>query len=198
MAEILQIHDLRLDLPARRVSRVDAVEGQPDETEEIELARLTFDLFAALVRAAPAALSTEDIVAQVWQAQAVSDETIQQRVSLLRRALGQSSEREYVQTVRGFGYRLAFEPRPITEAKPPERLESKGGADPPAGRPLWLRLFFAAVATLVILLLLTALAMVARQLKRWTPDDFSAHLDAGTVASPAESRQTGAEVRAPD
>ena len=54
---------------------------------ELSLGKLSFDLLDALIRAAPTALSSDEIVARVWSGDAVSDENIKQRVSLLRRAL---------------------------------------------------------------------------------------------------------------
>lgn len=172
-ARILLIDDLRLDLAARRVFR---------SADEIVLGRLTFDLFAALARAAPSALSADEIVARVWDSKVVTDETLQQRVSLLRRALGQDSSREYVQTVRGFGYRLATEPVPLDEPdspahseEDPEQAEKKRAVPQPASRPgaRLLRAVLVTLAVLVLLLAVTVLAMVMRQVKRWTPESFS-------------------------
>jgi len=176
---VLLIDDLRLDLAARRVFR---------DAEEIELGRLTFDLFAALARAAPAALSTDQIVRQVWDSNVVTDENLQQRVSLLRRALGQGDRREYVQTVRGFGYRLATEPvpfdepdSPANEAVPAPSVEDASQAEakmvpPRPTRPFSSRLLRAVLITLAILALLLAITVLAigvRQAKRWTPESFS-------------------------
>ena len=86
--EIIELGDLEVDLEARRVSR---------GGEEIQLGRLSFELLEALIRAAPAALSTEEIVQAVWAGDIVTDETVKQRVSLLRRALGQGNGRENLQ-----------------------------------------------------------------------------------------------------
>jgi len=180
--EILQIDDLRLDLAARRVIRND---------KEIELGRLTFDLFAVLARAAPAALSTDDIVAQVWKAESVSDETVQQRVSLLRRALGRDSDREYVQTVRGFGYRLATEARRLEEWKP---SPAKMSAEPAAPRAAesrrtgrWVRIVLAALSILILLLILALLAMATRQIKRWSPQSFLLELAPPSGVGPSRA-----------
>lgn len=162
-AKVLHVDDLRLDLAARRVVR-----GE----QEIELGRLTFDLFAALAEAAPAALSSDDIVARVWDSKVVSDETLQQRVRLLRKALGEGSDREYVQTLRGFGYRLASEPVPVAAAAEPNPTagepEAARSSSGDGGRLL--RWIWIAVAVLVLLLALTVFGIVARQAKRWNPE----------------------------
>lgn len=190
MAEILQIEDLRLDLSARRVFRESEEKGEHAEagdSVEIELGRLTFDLFAALAKAAPAALSTDDIVARVWDTEAVSDETIQQRVSLLRRALDQSPDRQYVQTVRGFGYRLATEPRRIdtrAEAKTEEEPERTGER---ATTQRLLRAVLLMIAILILLFVVTILGIAARQLKRWTPEAFSMERGVEWVAPESEA-----------
>ena len=72
----------------------------------VVLGKLSFDLLEALVLAAPRALSNDEIVDRVWSEDVVTDENVKQRVSLLRRALAEGSDREYVETLRGFGYRL--------------------------------------------------------------------------------------------
>ena len=202
-AQTLLIGDLRLDLASRRVFR---------EAEEIELGRLSFDLFAALARAAPAALSSDDIVAQVWGSKVVSDETLKQRVSLLRRALGQDGSREYIQTVRGYGYRLATEPVPLdtpldTAAAAHQATSAHGKDDssqakstlaaPPA-RPASTRLLRAvlmALAILALLLAITVFGIVVRQVKRWNPDSFSTGY---LLQSPAEAESSGPRVEGSD
>jgi len=194
-AQVLLIDDLRLDLATRRVFR-DAV--------EIELGRLTFDLLAALARAAPAALSSHEIAAQVWDSRVVSDETLKQRVSLLRRALGQDSSREYVQTVHSFGYRLVTLPVPLDEPGSSANRApfARGGEDPsqartqaasprdasPPGARL-LRALLLILAVLALILLITVLAMVVRQVKRWTPESL------GLSDRPGSGRAESAIVR---
>ncbi len=151
--EILVLDDLQLDLAARRLSRAG---------EEIVLGKLSFELLAALVKAAPSALSSDDLIEQVWAGSAVSDETLQQRVSLLRRAMGQTTDRQYIETVRGFGYRLALEP----VAAERERLRGE-----PRGHALGgvLRTVLIVLAILVLLSLLAVLGTALRQVKRWQP-----------------------------
>jgi len=147
---IVAVGDLEVDLDARRVSR---------EGDEIRLGRLSFDLLKVLVEAAPVALSTDDLVERVWGGDAISDETVQQRVSLLRRALGREPKRDYIETLRGFGYRLAVEPRPL------DPLPS--AAIPPRNR--FARAARALILTLVVIaliLVLTLLAIGLRKLKR--------------------------------
>ncbi|NKB87197.1 MAG: hypothetical protein GKS06_03115 [Acidobacteria bacterium] len=187
-SRFLLIDDLRLDLAARRVFR---------DAEEIELGRLTFDLFAALAQAAPSALSTDEIMSQVWDSEVVSDETLKQRVSLLRRALGQDRNRVYLRTVRGFGYSLATEPVHADEWDSAHRGEpASGGRDralvepqgdmpdnTPGGR--FLRAALLVLAVVAMVLVVTVLAMLTRQLKRWNPESIATRALLGTEAEAA-------------
>lgn len=52
-------------------------------------------------------VSKDDLIAQVWGDVVVSDETLMQRVRLLRQALGDDSQKhKFIASVRGRGYRL--------------------------------------------------------------------------------------------
>lgn len=147
---IVALGDLEVDLDARRVSR---------EGRELRLGRLSFDLLQVLVEAAPAALSTDDLVERVWGGDAISDETVQQRVSLLRRALGREPTRDYIETLRGFGYRLAVEPRPLhpvpSAAMPPSSRFSRAA-----------RALIFALIVIALLLVVVLLSIALRKLKR--------------------------------
>ena len=89
--------DLWIDLGRQQVTR----EGAP-----IGLPRLTFILLTALVRAAPNLVSTEALMEQVWPKAVVGPETLNQRVKLLRDALGDDPRHpRYVEGLRGRGYR---------------------------------------------------------------------------------------------
>lgn len=90
--------DLTLDTDRYSVERGDA---------EIELPRLSYELLLALARTAPNVLTHDDIVQQVWAGRFVSQETITQRVKLLRDALeDDAAQPRYIRAVRGRGYRL--------------------------------------------------------------------------------------------
>ena len=74
--------------------------------EVINLPRLSYDFLIALIDAAPAIVTHDEIVARVWRNHFVSPETIAQRAHLLRVSLGDSaSEPRYFTVVRGVGYR---------------------------------------------------------------------------------------------
>ena len=101
----IQVGDLTLDLAVKRVHR-----GR----ETIELPVLSFDLLAELARAAPASLSCDELIERVWNGAVVNEETVTQRVRLLRKALDDDGRRpRYVASDRGRGYRLAALPQPV-------------------------------------------------------------------------------------
>lgn len=95
---VVRIADLTLDTGQRRCWRGD---------NEIDLPRLSFDLLAALVEAAPNSLSTDEIMDRVWDDTVVSPATVAKRVELVREALDDNSnDPRYIALVRGHGYRL--------------------------------------------------------------------------------------------
>lgn len=97
--ERYQIHDLIVDVGAVRVARGD---------QTLSLPPLSFALLVALARRAPDVVTAETLIDDVWRGTAVADETLTQRVRLLRRSLGDDAARpHYVRSVRGHGYQLA-------------------------------------------------------------------------------------------
>ncbi|NVK21561.1 MAG: winged helix-turn-helix domain-containing protein [Kangiellaceae bacterium] len=93
-----KINDLEINEATSSVSR----SGQP-----IALPLLSFKLLLVLCKNAPAIVSNQQLIQQVWENKVVSDDTIQQRVKLLRQALGDDPKSPtYIATIRGQGYRL--------------------------------------------------------------------------------------------
>lgn len=85
--------------------------------EVINLPRLSFEFLIALIDAAPAVVTHDELVAQVWRNHFVSPETIAQRARLLRVSLGDSAnEPRYVAAVRGIGYRWMTPVMPAVHA----------------------------------------------------------------------------------
>lgn len=108
-AECYCLDDLLVDADAGRVERDGAA---------IELPRLSYDLLLALIRAAPATLSVDQLMDQVWPGLVVNPETVSQRVKLLRDALDDNAHHpRYIAGVRGRGYRLAAEVRPMLDRR---------------------------------------------------------------------------------
>ena len=124
-----QVDDLIIDLAPRRVRRAGII---------VPLKTLSFDLLVTLVRAAPDLVSFEQLSDRVWPSLVVTPETIVQRVKLLRSALGDDAHApRYIEGVRGRGYRMVAEVRPLTERPgtpesvvPPSLKETKEEESP--------------------------------------------------------------------
>lgn len=93
-----RVLDLQIDLTRQTLQR---------DSELLELPELSFRLLAALVCHAPHTLSKDALIREVWGRVVVSDETLAQRVRLLRQALAEdAAQPRYISAVRGRGYRL--------------------------------------------------------------------------------------------
>ncbi|MFT5163392.1 MAG: DNA-binding winged helix-turn-helix (wHTH) protein/tetratricopeptide (TPR) repeat protein [Alteromonadaceae bacterium] len=94
---IYQIDDLILNTQLGTLYRDD---------QEILLPQLSYTLLCQLVQRAPAIVSQHDLMTLVWGAQVVSDETLKQRIKLLRQAMSDTpQDPRYIGSVRGRGYR---------------------------------------------------------------------------------------------
>jgi len=82
---VRQIDDLTVDLARRKI--------YDHERNEIVLSALSFDSLRALIDAAPAALSADELIARAWRGTIVSDDAVTQRIRLLRKALGDNSKK---------------------------------------------------------------------------------------------------------
>jgi DNA-binding winged helix-turn-helix (wHTH) protein/Flp pilus assembly protein TadD len=119
--ERYRLDDLVIDVGAVAVWR---------NGERLSVPDLSFATLACLVRRAPDVVSQDDLVAEVWQGTAVSDETIKQRITLLRRALGDDwREPRYVRSVRARGYQLVPAPERV------EDTATEPSTEPPAEPP---------------------------------------------------------------
>jgi DNA-binding response OmpR family regulator len=92
---ILRTAGIELDPLRRTVTR----DGQP-----IDITTKEFAVLETLMRAAPATLSAEDLLAQAWDENADPfTKTVQVTISRLRRKLGDPAP---IQTIPGAGYRI--------------------------------------------------------------------------------------------
>jgi DNA-binding winged helix-turn-helix (wHTH) protein len=138
---VYEASDLVIDLARQRVTR---------NAAEIALPKLSFDLLLVLIRAAPAVLSNDELMAQVWPGLVVSPETVSRRVKLLRDALGDDPRApRYIAGLRGRGYRLIPEVRAIEEVPP--RLSSPSPVQNDSVLSLLLRSFQGEFAEAVML-----------------------------------------------
>lgn len=90
------LKDLSIDTEARVVCRGDI---------SIKLPDLSFDVLIQLIEAAPEPVNIVGFSKSAWHGGYVTDETVAQRITLLRKALGDNSKDPcYVRTIRGSGY----------------------------------------------------------------------------------------------
>ena len=134
----VRVGDLEIEPETRRVWRA----GKP-----LALQDKSFELLRYLIERHPETARHAELMQNVWKGLVVSQDTVAQRVKLLRKALGDTgTDARYLVSVHGEGYRLAVAPR---EAAVPE--------DAPTGQsrpvPRWL-----AVAAVVLLLMVLVLS----------------------------------------
>jgi len=105
---ICGVDDLTVDFARRKVF--------DSNQREIALSALSFDTFRVLIEASPAVMTANDLIDRAWRGSVVSDETVTQRIRLLRKALHDDRRRpRYIETIRNVGYRLI---PPVSEARP--------------------------------------------------------------------------------
>jgi TolB-like protein/DNA-binding winged helix-turn-helix (wHTH) protein/Tfp pilus assembly protein PilF len=89
----------RLDASERLLLRRDGA--------RVQLTEKAFDTLVALVRRGGHLVSKEELMAEVWPDTAVEENNLDKSISAIRQALGEkASAPEYVETVRGRGYRF--------------------------------------------------------------------------------------------
>ncbi len=112
--ERYRVGDLVVDAATGAVTR---------EGRRLDVPPLSFALLVALLRRAPDTVRRADLVEEVWEGAAVGDETLSQRIRLLRKLLGDDTRHpRYVDSVRGWGYRVVA----------PVEREGAGRDAPPA------------------------------------------------------------------
>lgn len=100
-----RLGDLCVDAGTRRLTRAG---------REIALPRLSWDMLLALLRAAPNALTVDQLMDEVWPGLVVNPETVSKRINLLRQALDDDCQNpRYIEGVRGYGYRAVAQVKPL-------------------------------------------------------------------------------------
>jgi tetratricopeptide (TPR) repeat protein len=103
--------DLILDIQRGVLYRSCAVTQQEIAPAEISpLPKRSYDLLLTLVAGSPSLLSQEMLMKTVWANRVIGDETLKQRVKLLRKSINDSASSPiYIEAVRGRGYRMVPE-----------------------------------------------------------------------------------------
>jgi DNA-binding winged helix-turn-helix (wHTH) protein/Tfp pilus assembly protein PilF len=135
-----RLDDLSIDLTRQSVTRAGVV---------LEVASLSFRLLACLLQRGVDVASFDTLIAEVWAPAVVNEETVTQRVRLLRQALGDDGRQpRYVRSVRGRGYQLCAMPEALPDAVVPAETAA---ASPPRRWRAWLALPAAIALTLAVL-----------------------------------------------
>ena len=155
----LRVSDLTIDPATRSVERAG---------EAIDVRGLSFDLLWELAKASPRPVSRDLLIERVWSQRHVEDHTINQRVSMLRKALGDDGEpHRYIRRMPGEGYALA-EAGPAGQAK-------RAAFSPPgmsARRWIWI-----ALATLAAIIAGATLWLSRGEERPLTQQEIIAQLD---------------------
>jgi TolB-like protein/DNA-binding winged helix-turn-helix (wHTH) protein/Flp pilus assembly protein TadD len=117
--ECYRIGDLLLDAGTQEVTRDGTVVPVP---------RLSFKLLLSLARHAPNVVSAQQLETEVWAGLVVDRGTVNKRVLLLRKALGEDVGYDpYIAVIRGSGYRLIAQVERIDPSpeKPLEKEKSR-------------------------------------------------------------------------
>jgi DNA-binding winged helix-turn-helix (wHTH) protein/Tfp pilus assembly protein PilF len=113
MADVYRLHDLVIDVPRQRVER-DGI--------ALDVNGLSFRLLQYLLEQEQRVVGFDELIAQVWAPAIVNEETVTQRVRLLRQALGDDGRRpRYLRSVRGRGYQLCVPAQGLQAPLRPER-----------------------------------------------------------------------------
>lgn len=76
-------------------------------SEPIELPELTYLLLRTLLQRAPHVVPKDDLIREAWSGGVATDETLAQRIKLLRQSIGDDGKNpRYIAAVRGRGYRM--------------------------------------------------------------------------------------------
>ena len=118
---VLLIGEWRVDRAAGEISR---------KGETIRLELRTMRLLLCLAEHAGQVVSIDDLLSQVWPEVTVSQDSVYQAVTSLRRQLGDDAKQPaYIATVPRLGYRMVAKVRPITETNTYEEKVSSGFPD---------------------------------------------------------------------
>lgn len=99
-----------LDPAERRIS------GEGDY--RIELTAKAFDLLVLLVSRAGKLVTKDEILDEVWQGDSIAESNITTTISMIRKALQEDSERQYIETIPKKGYRFVADVCPEVDPAP--------------------------------------------------------------------------------
>lgn len=139
-------------LPAQRILQ----RGEQVERPE----PMVFDVLLALARRNGDLVSNDELIAEVWQGRAFSDEVVQQKISQLRRHLGDTRPYEHIGTLPRRGYQVLKPVELLVRPEPGAPQPAVAAAAPGAGRGK-------AITAIVVLGFLSILVLTMTD--RWPP-----------------------------
>jgi DNA-binding winged helix-turn-helix (wHTH) protein/tetratricopeptide (TPR) repeat protein len=165
---LLRLDDLLIDLERQRVERAG---------DALEVSGLSFRLLEFLLGQGTRVVEFDELIAGVWAPAVVGEETVTQRVKLLRRALGDDGRSpRYLRSVRGVGYQLCSAPVGLESAE-----QNVAESTPPPSTGGW-RKPIMLVAALAAVVMAAGLAWHAR-------DAVDPELQSGSVTVPENALQ---------
>jgi len=113
-----RLDDLIIDVPRQRVERDGAA---------LDVGGLSFRLLEFLLEQGQRVVSFDELIERVWAPAVVNEETVTQRVRLLRQALGDDGRNSrYLRSVRGRGYQLCVTPQSMDGTPPDVAPNARG------------------------------------------------------------------------
>ncbi len=133
-----RLDDLRIDVARQRVLR--------DDGQLLDVSGLSFRLLHYLLTQGTRVVGFDALMANVWAPAIVNEETVTQRVRLLRQALGDDGRKaRYLRSVRGQGYQLCSEP--VADDAQAAAAATSG---PARARTSWQRIALPLIAALLL------------------------------------------------
>lgn len=170
-----RLEDLAIDLERQRVERAGEV---------LNVAGLSFQLLRYLVLQGDRVVGFDELIERVWAPAVVNEETVTQRVKLLRQALGDDGRQpRYLRSVRGQGYQLCARPQPLDDDVEPVVPAS------PATSRRWTR---PAVAAVIVTMVALGLAIA------WTSRDAEQKTNATAASVPSGASGTAGLIERAD
>ena len=116
--ELYEFSRFRLDVSERLLQR---------DGKRVALTDKPFDTLCILVRRGGELVSKDELMSEIWADSIVEENNLDQKISLLRQALGErgKSKEKFIETVRGHGYRFLPEVRRVESRESRVESESK-------------------------------------------------------------------------
>lgn len=104
--ELYEFSRFRLDVPERLLLR---------DGKRVSLTDKAFDTLCVLVRRKGELVGKDELMSEVWTDSIVEENNLDQKISMLRQALGErgKAKKKFIETVRGRGYRFLPEVRRV-------------------------------------------------------------------------------------